>query len=180
MTSYANSYVEKTHLLRPPLGDVRNQPIKRLMAALNNSPHFVGGMLVRPKGSKLSYLGSKQVFCNADNCCAFGRHSYPLKENCDVSAVTERACKTTSDLGCNFHFCRNHGGVTGCWNLFFRWMRQGLFTEGGGPSHTPTKRSKRFAQQNRFDLPSHSLAREFAAQGLLHYKHVKACSMNPL
>ena len=35
MTSYVNSYVEKTHLLRPPLGDVRNQPIKRLMAALN-------------------------------------------------------------------------------------------------------------------------------------------------
>ena len=34
MTSYVNSYVEKTHLLRPPLGDVRNQPIKRLMAAL--------------------------------------------------------------------------------------------------------------------------------------------------
>ena len=36
MTSYVNSYVEKTHLLRPPLGDVRNQPIKRLMAALNS------------------------------------------------------------------------------------------------------------------------------------------------
>ena len=36
MTSYVNSYVEKTHLLRPPLGDVRNQPIKRLMAALRN------------------------------------------------------------------------------------------------------------------------------------------------
>ena len=35
MTSYVNSYVEKTHLLRPPLGDVRNQPIKRLMAPLN-------------------------------------------------------------------------------------------------------------------------------------------------
>ena len=34
MTSYVNFYVEKTHLLRPPLGDVRNQPIKRLMAAL--------------------------------------------------------------------------------------------------------------------------------------------------
>ena len=34
MTSYVNSYVEKTHLLRSPLGDVRNQPIKRLMAAL--------------------------------------------------------------------------------------------------------------------------------------------------
>ena len=34
MTSYVNSYVETTHLLRPPLGYVRNQPIKRLMAAL--------------------------------------------------------------------------------------------------------------------------------------------------
>ena len=33
MTSYVNSYVETTHLLRPPLGYVRNQPIKRLMAA---------------------------------------------------------------------------------------------------------------------------------------------------
>ena len=37
MTSYVNSYVEKTHVLRPPLGDVRNQPIKRLMAALTNT-----------------------------------------------------------------------------------------------------------------------------------------------
>ena len=37
MTSYVNSYVEKTHLLRPPLGDVRNQPIKRLMAALSHT-----------------------------------------------------------------------------------------------------------------------------------------------
>ena len=32
MTSYVNSYVEKTNLLRALLGDVRNQPIKRLMA----------------------------------------------------------------------------------------------------------------------------------------------------
>ena len=35
MTSYVNSYVEKAHLLRPSLGDVINQPIKRLMAGVS-------------------------------------------------------------------------------------------------------------------------------------------------
>ena len=36
MTSYVNSYVEKTNLLRALLGDVKNQPIKRLMADVRN------------------------------------------------------------------------------------------------------------------------------------------------
>ena len=70
MTSYVNSYVEKTHLLRPPLGDVRNQPIKRLMAALiyncsrirRYTQLHVGNITV-----------STSVNCTIKNCCATRR-----------------------------------------------------------------------------------------------------------